>query len=130
MRRSSFGRAFAALFALWFAISLAEPAALHACPMHGAGSANAHAHSAMSHHAAATEHSLPDSQNAGKHCTCLGSCCASSANAAVPATAVSVEPVATYETERQTPTEIARAITASPFFLPYANGPPQPASDA
>ena len=125
--RRPLGRTFAALFALWFAFSLAEPSALHACPMHGVGAASAHAHGAVSHHA---EHSSSDKQDAAKHCTCLGSCCASSANAAVPATGVSVETVATYALERGMPTLRARAITAPPFFLPYANGPPRPAGIA
>jgi hypothetical protein len=124
--RCPLGRTFAALFALWFAFSLAEPSALHSCPMHGVGATSAHAHGAVSHHAAAPEHSSSDNQNAGKRCTCLGSCCASSANAAVPATGVSVETVATYALERRMPTLRARAVTTPPFFLPYANGPPAP----
>ena len=69
-------------------------------------------------------------QDAAKHCTCLGSCCASSANAAVPATGVSVETVAAYALERRMPALRARAVTAPPFFLPYANGPPRPAGIA
>jgi hypothetical protein len=128
--RRPLGRTFAALFALWFAFSLAEPSALHSCPMHGVGAASAHAHGAVSHHASAPNHSSSDNQPAGKHCTCLGSCCASSANAAVPATGVSVEAVATYVVDRGMFTLRARAVTAPPFFLPYANGPPRPAGIA
>jgi hypothetical protein len=130
MRRSWFGRVFASLFAFWFAISLAEPAALHSCPMHGTDAANVHAHGAVAHHSSASRHSSSDSDHAARHCTCLGSCCASSANAAVPGTSVSVETVAAYSTEPHTPALRARAITAPPFFLPYANGPPGPAAVA
>jgi hypothetical protein len=130
MRRSSSGRVFASLFAFWFAFSLAEPAAMHSCPMHGAGEASVHAHGAVAHHAGGTQHSSSDSDHAARHCTCLGSCCASSANAAVPCAGVSLETVAAYATERRTPGLRARAITAPAFFLPYANGPPGPATVA
>ena len=129
MRSSWSGRVFAALFAFWFAFSLAEPAALHSCPMHGAGAASVHAHGAVAHHATGI-HGSSNSDHAAKHCTCLGSCCASSANAAVPGAGVSVETVAAYATERHVSALRARAIAAPPFFLPYANGPPGPATVA
>lgn len=54
MRRSLAGRCFGTLLALWFAISIAEPQWLHACPMHNApasGDAPAGAHGG--HHAGA-----------------------------------------------------------------------------
>ena len=124
MRRSWSGRLFATLLAFWFAFSLAEPAALHSCPMHGASATSAHVHGAAAHHASGVQHHSSDSDHATKHCTCLGSCCASSANAAVPGTGVSVETVVAHAIERHMPALRARAITAPPFFLPYANGPP------
>ena len=55
MRRSLAGRCFGTLLALWFAISIAEPQWLHACPMHNApasGDAPAGAHGS-GHHAGA-----------------------------------------------------------------------------
>jgi hypothetical protein len=123
MHRTWVGRTFAVLFAFWFAFSLAEPAALHSCPQHGAGVASAHAHGTAAHHTSATRHNSSDG-GAATHCTCLGSCCASTVNAAVPGAGVSVETVAAHAIERHVPALRARAITAPPFFLPYANGPP------
>ena len=61
MQRTRLARTFAVLFAFWFAVSLAEPAALHSCPMHGTSVASGHAHGLVSHHAAAPEHGTPTS---------------------------------------------------------------------
>src|SRR5688572_8825176 len=64
-------RLITALFAVWFALVLVEPAMLHACPVHHAAAAPASAggHAHGGHDAAA---SLPP--QAGAHCMCLGDC--------------------------------------------------------
>jgi hypothetical protein len=86
-------RAFSAVLAVWFAIAVAEPPALHLCPMHdGApGMARAHnvAHHAMPAHATGgmLAHHFPDQQRSHQ-CCCLGACCAS-----VAATVATIEPL-------------------------------------
>ena len=130
MRRSWVARWFASLFAVWFAVSLAEPAMLHACRMHGmhtAGAASmAPVHAA--HHAHGALHgAVPDSQRTShpaSHCTCLGSCTASSAGAVLPAPAESLRASAAFVAAAPIHAVVARAITSAPFVLPYANGPP------
>lgn len=89
MRRSTTTRILSMLLALWLAVALTEPAALHACAMHGAGHASANAAGPAPtrpthHHAAGAD--APERQPAGTHvvCTCLGSCSVAGA-AALPA---------------------------------------------
>jgi isopentenyl phosphate kinase len=136
MRRSLVARTFALCFAAWFAISLMEPAALHACPMHGAG-AFGHAHVASTHagahgeaehaasmHSAAAPADAPAQSHTGNFCTCLGSCTASNAAAVLPVMRASIGSVETYAVARVPHAVRAHIVTAPPFFLPYANGPP------
>lgn len=75
MRHRLSHRILSALCGLWLAFALGEPAALHACAMHGAHGLR-HAHG--SHHSAHPGSDRSDSQH-GKDraslCTCLGGCC-------------------------------------------------------
>jgi hypothetical protein len=131
MRRPWWYRAFAALSALWLAVVLAEPAALHSCPMHDAAF-HAAGHGATDHHAPAhrtsAEHrSRPDAPahpGGALHCTCHGDCSATGQGSALPA-AVTVAPAASVRVVRATTTVAsAAAPRAAEHLLPFANGPP------
>ena len=126
MRHTWIARSFAALFAVWFAVSLAEPAALHACAMHGGGAVAGHHHAAGPHASAAHDQGQPGTHGAPKHCTCLGSCTTSAGSAIVPSADANIGTVATYSAIVALPAFRARIVTAPPFFLPFANGPPAP----
>jgi hypothetical protein len=136
MRRSWVARCFASLFAVWFAVSLAEPAMLHACPMHGAhaggqlGAPDAHAlHRAHGAGDVAT-HDTQRVPHPASHCTCLGSCTASSSGAVLPTTAALLPHPLTFSVAPPVHAVVARVITRASFLLPYANGPPAHASIA
>lgn len=142
MRRSCVARTFASVFAVWFAMTLAEPAALHACPMHGAtaaghahdavarGAADHHAdmHGRVMHHASALGETgstgASGHQHAARYCTCMGACAVSSASAALPASVDIMQRVVIYATRSPRLTLRAHAIGPRPFFLPWSNGPP------
>jgi hypothetical protein len=126
MRHTWIARSFAALFALWFAVSLTEPAALHACAMHGGGAVAGHHHASAAHASAAHDQGPSGSHGAPKHCTCLGSCTTSNGSAIVPSADTSIGAVATLNDVVELPAFRARVVTAPPFFLPFANGPPAP----
>ena len=106
------------MMAIWLAVVLGEPAALHHhCPMH-----DGPAPAAMSH-AAHPEHHRPAPERGSHACTCLGTCSAGG-TAAIPALAP--EPLASITSrgtgapgEPRSPSLARRA-----FALPFANGPP------
>ena len=119
-------RAFALLTAAWLAIAIAEPAALHACAMHGgaAPAASHHAHD-VDHgagHGAATEQPATPADTSHA-CTCLGDCCA-----------VAVTPVPTAELATFAPTTVRREVAfpaarvaargVAGLVLPFATAPP------
>jgi hypothetical protein len=117
MHRRLLDRALTALLLVWFAIVLAEPAALHACPMHDVPaqtSAAGHSHS----------HQGPAPQDQHRGCTCIGHCSAGTSVAGVPAPSVwiAVTPVSRFRAAFAPAT--SSAGTAPAFLLPYANGPP------
>jgi len=129
-------RAFALLQAVWLALLIAEPAALHACEMHASG----HASHAVSHAAepAAQEHvhdgsgaqetmatpvpSAPAS-DFSEHCQCLGECCAAAtATLASPPAIPAVALIAAVETRHAVTRDVA--TRAADLKLPHATAPP------
>lgn len=88
MRHRLSRRIFAAVCGLWLAISLAEPAALHACAIHAT---QGHDHRHGSHHAGHERSGRTGSRHdhdAGATCTCPGGCCV-----AVPVAAPGAAPL-------------------------------------
>ncbi len=70
------GRYLAVVYALWLAVVLAEPAAVHACAMHDGAHGAAHSHGAATMgRSAAVAHSSPDREKTPQ-CSCVGTCCA------------------------------------------------------
>ena len=130
MRRSLWHRALAAVMAAWLAIVMAEPAVLHACPMHG-GVGMTHAASAahgvameMTHHAASAPADSPAQPAHGHQCTCLGQCSAPvgvAAPAALVALAPTIETVAARDGGLP---DFEYVPVAAAHVLPFANGPP------
>jgi hypothetical protein len=106
----------AAVIGLWFGVMIAEPARLHACPMHDLAAANPAAHQ-MAHH-----HGVPHDQHSGQHsCTCIGTC----ATAAAPsAPAVASFATSIVDAADEGIAACARAIIEPDFAIPFANGPP------
>jgi hypothetical protein len=116
-------RAVAALVLAWFAVVTTEPAALHRCPVHGGGVA---APAPADHHASG--HSHPQQLPGDEHstCTCVGDCSAGGASAALSSAEQRFTPAPPQTSGRPSiETELPR-IPAPAFFLPYANGPPDP----
>lgn len=130
---------------LWLAISLAEPAQLHTCAMHGGLAIGASGHSgphatASSHSGAATHHAAPapDAAPADSHqdrdshsnqCSCLGDCSVGKPPVALPGTAARVAAAAAHA--RQAAYDYATpTLVAPPFLLPFSNGPPAVSSRA
>ena len=99
-------RLLAALLALWLAVYTAEPAALHACPVHSGA-----AHGATAH--AGAMHGAIDHGGTGAH------------DRAPPSPRVALD-VATVRVETARRTELAlRVADRAPRLLPFANGPPR-----
>lgn len=127
-------RAFALLQAVWLAVLIAEPASLHTCAMHSAGTgghtahapipvvADEHAHHGAHHASAASEQTDVD-ESAATVCQCLGECCG-------PTTATLPElptvPVlgATRAAAAVVPRASSDVSRAPDLKLPFANGPP------
>jgi hypothetical protein len=146
MRRSFSCRLFAALFAPWFAVVVAEPVPMHDCPMHsvhpavhstahGAGNAmRMDGMPAMDEHDVASTtgtsndapgESAPTSAHHGAHhqCCCLDCCSAGAAAPVGRAPELSWAPVAI----RMAIPRAAAAVVApaaADYALPFANGPP------
>ena len=137
MRRSLPFRLFAALFAPWFAFAVAEPAALHECPIHSVHAVAAHSsaghsmtadHSMMADgvmdHATAPEHRDVSTHGTHTQCCCPDSSCA----AAVVALTTSAPALAWVpaQIQREAPRSAAVAFvpTSAEHTLPFANGPP------
>ena len=127
MRRSLSSRIFAAFFAPWFAIVVAEPVPLHDCPEHSLHPAAAHA--GMEHPGAAQEHSHATEKHgapgnaAHRHCCCLGTSCATALAPLDRAPQLAWVPA---EQRREAPPVFAASFTpaSAEHFLPFANGPP------
>jgi hypothetical protein len=133
MFTSSWKRALALLAGIWLAIVMAEPAALHSCPLHGSAAAGAHAgmaHDGVAHgtHGARAEQSPAHAplRDAGHQCSCLGDCGIGGLQQALlpdghPARWV---PAAVLRGATAIPRALAAAPPASDHVLPFANGPP------
>jgi hypothetical protein len=131
-------RLFSALLGLWFTAYAAEPAALVACPMHGAtpvaaghaphGGAKAPADAsghAGAQPAPAATHAPEHSHDPGRHnCTCIGHCCASSV--AVVRADDSRCPVAALAAVARVavPRAAHRVPAPADYTLPFATAPP------
>ena len=134
-RHSPSSRVLAAIIAPWFAIVMAEPAALHTCSVHSgtAVGATAAAPATASHSLAVHQHSAenPESghsspaspHHGGKQCTCLGGCCAASPVSIDRPSFLSWIPA---QLQRERPIAPAGESRAAPgdYLLPFANGPP------
>ena len=83
MRLRLLHRTFAAVCGLWLALSLAEPASLHVCAMHGSqGATHSHGAASATHGGSHGTHSSNEHDNKAP-CTCLGGCCMAVAVASV-----------------------------------------------
>jgi hypothetical protein len=131
MRRSLSFRFFSALFAPWFALSVAEPVALHDCPIHSVHAVASHQmadHIMMADggmdHAAPPAHRDASSHGSHRQCCCPDSSCAS----AVVALTSSAPHHAwvPVEIQREVPRAEADSLVPSnaEHVLPFANGPP------
>lgn len=145
MHRPAWLRLLIAVWGLWFATSVVEPAGLFACEMHGAPvhrpAAAAHdlsaaQNAAPGHHADHVSPAAPAGHRAAaaaksdaplpqQHscCTCLGHCC-QSAPVAVSSPAVMLGHLAERDADIAAITLVSRAVTRRPYDLPFANGPP------
>ena len=135
MRRRS-RRFVAVVFAPWFAVVTAEPAAVHHCAMHSPRAAHAQ-HAGLSelavaaHQPATHEHNAelgPDAstpeRGGAAQCTCDAGCGMTSvATNSQPSAELLVVPETV---RREVPLLGATglAATATPHVLPFANGPP------
>jgi hypothetical protein len=126
MRRSLWQRAFASLFAIWFTISLVEPAALHSCPVHGGGTVSATGGHGGGDHAG---HDMPtaptDAPSDHAQCTCLGDCTVGSATTIVPASAFELLTAIIRPYRPVLATAGLRPVAHAPHTLPFSNGPPR-----
>jgi uncharacterized protein YcbX len=131
MRRSLPFRLFAALFAPWFAVVVAEPVPIHNCPIHSVHAVAAHSmadHTMMADgamdHAAAPQHQGTPLHGSHKHCCCPDSSCASVA-VAFTSSAPQLEWVPE-EIQRDVPrsTAVSFVLTSAEHVLPFGNGPP------
>jgi hypothetical protein len=140
MRGSWWYRALSALLAVWLGVFLAEPAWLHACPVHSGGAAGGHATAraaaaagtqsarlagATSHHADEGHHA-PAPDGRAHQCTCPGACCAVSPPA-LPAVTVRPTLEATVVTVDRGRPEHEYVAAWVDFVLPFATAPPAPA---
>ena len=135
LRRSWLHRSISALCAVWLAFIVAEPAALHSCPMHGGHGAAAAAAAltgldatAGNHHSAVAEHehgAPANHEQNNRYCSCVGQCNATGAVAAVPVPAVRLTDVVVRELRVTLPSRDAQPNGATEHLLPFANGPPR-----
>jgi hypothetical protein len=125
MTRSLLHRLLGALCALWFAISVAEPALLHACPMHDGTAAGRQADHHV--HGEATDTTPPDGTERAP-CLCLGDCAAASAMG-LAASHVGVVEVAVVASADAGLPDHAYVPVARALLLPFANGPPSSERD-
>lgn len=117
MRLRSFSviqRAAALLLGCWLAVFTAEPAAMHACPVHDVG----HAMSHSAHHMP-----QPSGDHHGHTCTCPGTCCPGArAQLATVSVVASARIVSFVEPEVIAAPAVGTA--AVQLALPPAIGPP------
>lgn len=136
MRRRWWHRGLSALLAVWFALVVAEPAALHACPMHSAAEpSTSSADASQAAHGGHAGHAAPSAdRQAGDHrpaddahvCTCLGDCSGTVVASVPTATTAPVVPVRLTAVTLGRPQHEFVAAWAD-FVLPFATAPPAPA---
>lgn len=109
-------RVVSALLAVWLAIVLAEPAALHVCPAHDGMAAESGGHGAHVHH---------DAEDSGvpAQCACLGHC-AGASSPGLPSIAAGVPAPAWVIASAAVAVDFDFAAPPVPHLLPFANGPP------
>lgn len=125
MRRSAWFRLLSIVCGFWLLVGLTEPAALHACPMHGAHSAHmGHAGMPAGDHAMRMAHSQRGHDQAAI-CTCVGDCSLSVA-VTVPTTApVLVAVVRQRQSRIDAPAANELRLTAPRYARPPTIGPPR-----
>ena len=118
--RRRVSRSLGALFTVWFAVALVEPAVLHVCPVHDAvaSTAPASAHSHGGHHGASPSHPATSS-----HCLCLGDC-AKIGSVGLPAAVTTLAAAAIVEVQDTGLPDHAYVQVAVAHAIPFANGPP------
>ena len=121
MRPRLLHRIFAAACGLWLALSLAQPAALHACAMHGSQHP-AHAHDAM--HAGSDASHSPSGHEPATSCTCPGDCCVAAAIAVPCASPLVVHVATTTHSHVLVPVAITYRPAAIAYARPPTIGPP------
>lgn len=124
-------RALAALLLFWFAVITVEPAAFHACPVHcsaaaaeAVGAAHVHGANASEGTTHSDSHELPGRDRDHRICTCIGHCSAVGIAGTMPAAPGVLALPTPRQIQVEFPAPDSPVITAPPFFLPYANGPP------
>lgn len=141
MRRSLPFRLFAAFFAPWFALVVAEPVPMHDCPMHSLHPVAAHAMES-SHARPASEHDMsamshagmeqsktghdrdaPDRAPMNHQCCCMGACCAAALAPIARVSHLAWVP-AVLRSEDAPPFSESFAPASVAHVLPFANGPP------
>jgi len=108
---SSFRRAASLLLGCWLAVFAAEPAALHACPVHDLAPQTSHAshkaHQPVQHHA----------------CTCPGACCPGVGVRLATPPAIAPARIVAFVEPDVAPATIVRSADVQ-LALPPAIGPP------
>jgi hypothetical protein len=132
MRRSWLERCASVLLAFWLVVNLAEPASLHACPMHGGGATagssapaagGGHNHAAT--HVSSSKQSPSDDSGTGhKYCSCPGKCCSHGVGVTVPTIRVAFVDVVVQFAEPAAH-DVGIAAAAAEHLLPFSIGPPR-----
>ena len=121
VRRSVWLRPLTCLWALWFGVVLAVPAALPTCPAHGEHAGHRMEAGATS---AGVHHHVP-SHETHDACTCLGACCSAPAVALVLGTPAELPAVrVSTQTSRPRFPDAPLSRSAARYAHPFANGPP------
>jgi hypothetical protein len=114
-------RLLAALFALWFAVVATEGQRVHACAMHGGGTATAGAaHGGEHGHDAAQQHG----QESGHRCTCPGTSCGTGVVAMAAPCLTTHFAIAVADVRAVFSPASGHRPVAVPYLTPFANGPP------
>jgi hypothetical protein len=117
--RRRLSRSLAAVFTAWFAIAMVEPAVLHACPVHDAGSVPAQSDG----HAHVGHDTAPSHPTSGSHCLCLGDC-TNIASVGLPSPVIRVLATPVVEWRDTGLPHHAYVPVAVAHAIPFANGPP------
>jgi hypothetical protein len=129
-------RALASLLMLWFAVTTADPAALHQCEMHAGTHAAADPASVEAgadlgagtdehagHDMSSAEESETPPADATHHCTCLSECCSALVTAVPSQPVASFAPLSVRREVRRSLVESAESAQPG-LRLPFATAPP------